>query len=297
MDSVTSNKNNSLFFQKYFDEDKKTYGFYKIEGIKPDEDSSWKKLNIDFSYDNKVIAISPVYSDALEFSEGLAAVKEDDKWGVINETDKIIVPFMYDFIGEAYPTGEGIAFREGLAPVKKSDLWGYIDKNGKLLIPHAFLDAKCFKEGIASVKFPGRNTWSLINRKGELIKHTNYQIIQPFFEGKAAALPPKAGWCFINENGEVVIEYRGKSIFHTGGFENAFSFSDGMALVQPKNKYFGYINHNGQLKIKDVFIEALGFSFDLAGVKQDNYWGFIDKNSKWIIKPQYDLVNSFFIPR
>ncbi len=51
-------------------------------------------------------AIAPQYEDAQEFSEGLAAVKKDGKWGYINEQGKVVVPFQYDV---AYIFNEGYA--------------------------------------------------------------------------------------------------------------------------------------------------------------------------------------------
>ncbi len=51
-------------------------------------------------------AIAPQYEDAQEFSESLAAVKKDGKWGYIDETGKVVIPFQYDV---AYVFNEGYA--------------------------------------------------------------------------------------------------------------------------------------------------------------------------------------------
>lgn len=52
--------------------------------------------------------ISPKYEDAGSFNEGLAAVKENGKWGYIDETGKTVIPFQYDL---------ALAFNEGKAVV------------------------------------------------------------------------------------------------------------------------------------------------------------------------------------
>lgn len=57
------------------------------------------------------------YDDVWESSEGLARVELDGKWGCIDKTGKEIMPFIYDFIGD---------FSEGLAYVKKDEKYGYI---------------------------------------------------------------------------------------------------------------------------------------------------------------------------
>ncbi|MDE6107652.1 MAG: WG repeat-containing protein, partial [Oscillospiraceae bacterium] len=50
--------------------------------------------------------ISPQYEDASTFSEDLAAVKKDGKWGYINEQNEVIIPFRYAY---AWPFSEGKA--------------------------------------------------------------------------------------------------------------------------------------------------------------------------------------------
>ena len=54
------------------------------------------------------IAIDPQYEDAQAFSEGLAAVQKNGKWGYINEDGEVVIPFEYDI---------AFVFNEGLAVV------------------------------------------------------------------------------------------------------------------------------------------------------------------------------------
>ena len=58
-----------------------------------------------------------IYDDALTFSEGLAPVKKDGKWGCVDKTGKEVVPPIYD----GARGGE-----DGLAAVKKDGKWGFI---------------------------------------------------------------------------------------------------------------------------------------------------------------------------
>ena len=55
------------------------------------------------------------------FSEGLASVKLNDKWGFLNKGGKEIIYLKYDYAED---------FRNGLARVETNDKYGYIDKNG-----------------------------------------------------------------------------------------------------------------------------------------------------------------------
>lgn len=55
------------------------------------------------------------------FSEDLAAVCQDSKWGYIDKQGNVVVSLEYDFAGQ---------FSEGLARVRIGKTWGYIDKQG-----------------------------------------------------------------------------------------------------------------------------------------------------------------------
>jgi hypothetical protein len=56
------------------------------------------------------------------FSEGLARVELNGKWGYIDKEGKEVIPIKYDWAR---------SFSEGLACVKLNGKWGYIDKEGK----------------------------------------------------------------------------------------------------------------------------------------------------------------------
>lgn len=54
-------------------------------------------------------------------SEGLVAVKKDGKWGYVSTSNKIIIPFLYDYASR---------FSEGLGKVKRYGKYGYVDRYG-----------------------------------------------------------------------------------------------------------------------------------------------------------------------
>lgn len=58
------------------------------------------------------------------FSEGLAAVQKNGKWGFINTAGKVVIPFKYD---------EALDFDDDIAEVMQGDKVFYIDKTGKLI--------------------------------------------------------------------------------------------------------------------------------------------------------------------
>ena len=60
-----------------------------------------------------------------DFSENLASVRKNNKWGYIDRNGKLVIDYFYD---------KAKNFKEGLAPVCIDNKWGYIDSQGNLVI-------------------------------------------------------------------------------------------------------------------------------------------------------------------
>lgn len=84
-----------------------------------------------------------LYEEAHSFTDGLAAVQKQGKWGYIDQNGKVVIPFTYE--------EEADNFSEGLALVKKDGKSGYIDKKGDVVIPFQFDGANKFRTGLAAV--------------------------------------------------------------------------------------------------------------------------------------------------
>ncbi len=78
-----------------------------------------------------VESIPPTYCAAAAFSEGLAAVKQGDKWGFIDAENKTVIPFRFD---------AARSFKHGLAIVRKGEFYGMIDKTGDDVVPPIYYD-------------------------------------------------------------------------------------------------------------------------------------------------------------
>jgi len=108
------------------------------------------------------------------FSEGLAQVKKDDKWGYIDRQGKLIIPCQYKKAG---------SFSEGLAYVVKKGEFGYIDKQGKQVIkPNWMWDSGTdFSEGMACI-WKGSKV-GVINKQGEVVIPFEWKSAEPFKDG------------------------------------------------------------------------------------------------------------------
>lgn len=69
-------------------------------------------------------------------------------------------------------------------------------------------------------------------------------------------------------------------------------FNEGLAAVNIKNKW-GYINREGRVVIEPQYTYAFGFTEGLAAVEVDGEYGFINKDGRMVIEPKYYWANSF----
>ena len=101
-----------------------------------------------------------VYDSTRDFSEGLACVQQNDKWGCIDKQSKWVVRPIYDDIRGR--------FRDGLLPVKKGDHWGLIDNTGAVKCDFKFYDvAYSFCDGFLGVRIGGKCGY--IDRTGKYL--------------------------------------------------------------------------------------------------------------------------------
>ena len=89
-----------------------------------------KKVNNETKYDvidfNTREVILPLEYDSIEnFSEGLARVEQEGKWGFIDKNGKVVIPIEYDDVTD---------FGKGIVRVEKNGKSSLIDtKTGKII--------------------------------------------------------------------------------------------------------------------------------------------------------------------
>ena len=86
------------------------------------------------------LEIALLYENAMEFSNGMAAVKKDGKWGYINEGGVTVIPFDFESCAAADAMSRDCAFgfRGGLAPVCKGGKFGIINKKAETVADFEF---------------------------------------------------------------------------------------------------------------------------------------------------------------
>ena len=90
----------------------------------------------------------------------MARVKQNGKWGVVDNKGGIVVPFIYDDLN---------LFSEGLARVKLNGKYGFIDKAGNIVVPIIYdYTGTWFSYGKVEVRRNGE-TYN-INKQGVRIR-------------------------------------------------------------------------------------------------------------------------------
>lgn len=187
---------------------------------------------------NETKIISPKKIDGFKhFSEGLAPIEIDEKYGYVNEKGLLIIPPQYIAVGY---------FSMGMAWVRTlNGKIGYIDKQGNWLIEPTLFAAKEFDpvSKVARVKI--EKGWTYINANGDFlpIEDKNINVFKNFEDGVALV---KVGdlWGFINSEGGWQIEptYKG----------GVTSFQNGYARVKQDGKW-GVINKKGEWVLKPIY--------------------------------------------
>lgn len=174
-------------------------------------------------------AIERQYSFADDFSDGLAGVELNGKYGFINRKGEMVIEprFLPRKGTEGLITVTTSRFSEGLACVQVEGAgYGYIDKQGKLVIPPQFMRAQEFSEGLA---------WVVTNDK------------------KIGWIDKAGRWVVTGVNG---LSFSGEFGVLYGSYANEaadWRYSEGLIpFIVIENKRFlrGYMDQRGAVVIK-----------------------------------------------
>lgn len=217
----------------------------------------------------------------------------------IEDCYKPKVTLLYDYVGCA---------REGLSIVEKDNKWGFVDKQGKEVIPLIYDAVIDFKQGYASVKPAGENTYIDIDKTGKKV------TIPPYYDDsyekadrRLAGISDNEPFddlsndypsdkenvkilCYPNYNKCHAMNRRGKILVSLqAGYEEIDDFSnDGLARVRKNNKW-GFVSKLGEEVIPVKYDRANAFSEGLTMVGQKNTYYIIDENGEIITTLTFDL--------
>lgn len=255
------------------------------------------------------------------FSEGLFAAELKGHFGFVNASGQFVIDPVYrnahDFSSGRAAVDTGEELDEKGDRIK---LFGYIDNSGKMVIPPSFEYAFEFVGNYAVVSVNGH--FGLIDKAGKIHIQPQYEFYDfqtTLMYGFLIASLPAGQLGLMGVNGKWIVEPRfsqfgepgtsdviavkdhglwGFLDFQTGAmlvtpqFEAAGVFNDDMAPVKTNGKY-GYINKKGKWLVPPTFIDAAHFSQHLAAVRTRDGYGYINEAGAWIIRPQFEKAGNF----
>lgn len=241
------------------------------------------------------VVATPRFADMNDFSEGMAAVRIDDKWGYVDASGQVVIPANFF---SALDFSEGLAAVDvgGMPPVDGK--WGYIDHNGQMMIPAQFKAGRSrpteFRCGRAFVR-KDNGGFACIDRNGNVVFEMDdakgvYLSGNPFSEGLSGFWSGhKCG--FVDTTGKRVTDLI---------YDRVGTFAEGMAAVAVQSTTspnvvtlrWGFVDKQGKEVTPTRFVEVKDFSEGLAAVAVDSNgqraWGYIDKKGRWAISPRFD---------
>lgn len=256
------NKNGTEIISKFFTPNHPVFS-EEYGTIMSYDDEEWKLIN---KWGETVLNCEE-YLSLGRVSEGIFyARNENEKYGFLDLTGRVIIPFIYDDAGD---------FSNNLAPVLKNDKWGFIDRNNNEIIPFTFEKCRSFKAGLAECQ--KNDYWGVINTSGGVIVEFEYEYGDISEEGYVVVhRKGKSG--LLNREGDVIIPLK---------YERVEFPHCGLSLVS-LNKEYGFLDLEGQVKIPLKYKSCLSFKDNLSRVKtQDGESFMINRNGERVC-PEYD---------
>ncbi len=235
-------KTNSLY---PFQDDNSLYGFKNRKG----------KLLIPASF--QVVG---------EFMNKFGIVKQENKWGVINEKGDFVIPNEYDTISFSSNNNLFLIGKINIPPdfmsihFKTEMFFGLASASGKTIIPVQL-------EKITQIS---KDTFNL--------KNYEQWILRGFSPDTSIFIKSNTG--FIDKEVEEI------------EIDSVPLQWDWRIPVKPRRTW-GFLDSAGLMRISNQYENVKSFSENLAAIKFQGKWGFIDKYENIIIQPNYDFVSRF----
>jgi hypothetical protein len=244
------------------------------ENIVPYRSKSGTYIYVEKGSDTPVI--EGEWDRAYLFSDGLARVLKDHKYGYINTKGEFIVPLFYE---SAEDFDQGVAV-VGYSEDDEFPLQGMINVDGELITPMVYEQFGQISENFRSVLLEGKV--GFVDLKGKLripLKFSESDYSLPdFHEGLCAIENPEEEYAttfgFIDTLGNFLLD---PTYDLWGGAAAYYSpiFSDGLCVFKKEDKY-GYMDRTGKVKIPAIYDAADEFSEGLAPVRLDTIVIFIN---------------------
>lgn len=143
-----------------------------------------------------------LWDDATNYMEGIAAVKNGEKWALINKKGELLTDYIYEDVKR---DSSNYCSRNGLIWIKQQGMYILINEKLEVMGENKFEDVKAFiSEEPCAVCQNGK--WGFSDQSGKLVLECSFEDADSFQIGYAPA-KDNGLWGYIGSDGEVRIEY------------------------------------------------------------------------------------------
>lgn len=256
------------------------------------------------------IVIAPAYDEAEEFENDVAVVRVDDRHGLIDQSGKIVIPCEFyslyayrngwvkaekDKIDYLYTSRGQLMLQlpevtwwyvpeEGIIRAKKDTGWGTMNMSGETIIPFIYASLGPCINGWLSYFDDEDRKWGWLDKQGDVMVPAEHLEVGVW---------SKKYWWSRNKNGYTLYDYNCNVICDEGWTKIAEP-AKGMAAVKTADGWKFIDEHfNTVLQLPPIYEWVEHFDGELAAVKRDGLWGYIDASGNEVIKPAYTHVGWF----
>lgn len=226
------------------------------------------------------VVIPPRFDRAEDFSEGLAAVQEQQVFGYVDRTGRLVLVPEQERAGTLHRR-----FSSGLALVRRGSAFGFIDRDGREIIPPRFVGADDFSEGYALAC--STSGCGFIDRAGHGVIPDEFMASSPVRGGVACVTIAMA---MSHQRVALYLPGRGRL---PGEFEGCGRAAEGLIAVRVDGRW-SYLDTAGRGVIPPSLEWAGDFSGGLAPASDGSgRCGYVDRSGAFAIAPRFETCHPF----
>jgi|GEM_PF-3091747 len=229
------------------------------------------------------------------------------KWGMKDPSGEIIVPVIYDEIGQKV-SSDGLIM-VGLDVVESGRKYGFVNTNGEVVVPIIYQKVREFSDGLVAVNSGGQSVngvfvsgkWGFVNTSGEVVIPLIYDDVDDFYDGMTIAGIDGARkgvyivgkWGVIDKNGDTVIPI----IYDVIDDQRKYTPDTFEVRVGTwQTGKWGVINSKNEVIIPIIYDDIMSGSFRDDGIviaEKNGKWGMVNLDGEIIIPFKYGYVREF----
>lgn len=210
------------------------------------------------------------------YESGVLKVKQDGKYGLINNKGKEILPIEYNQI----TTLKGV---QNSILIQKNDLVGICNNEGKIIIEPEYKEIKAIENDYKSgyIVINQEDQYGVIDFDKKVILETKYQEIQSIQAN---------GMYSVKENGiRKLIDKTGKTLIENK-FDTIKEINLSNEVVYTKNNQYGIMQIDGTEKIAPQYEELIYTSTNYYIAKKQGKYGIITHNNEIKVPFEYTKI-------